>query len=265
MTETAPPPPAPQAVTAETWHYLQWLFAYQLLTVRQQVLTLSQKYDLHDEFGQPRFFVVRPPKLALNMAVGVISLAVNLLILVVAIRILMTTQSTLLALALIFGGNIVTSLIRVLLAPFRDIDVYTDSSERFRVLRLTQDNKLGLHYWFTIYDAQHQPVARARRHALAGIFRRSWTAETMDGRRICRVQEDALMLALLRRYFGTLWGLLRTNFDVLLPDGRHVGEYNRKLTLTDQYVLDLRADPDFLVDRRVTLALAILLDSAEGR
>jgi hypothetical protein len=44
-----------------------------------------------------------------------------------------------------------------------------------------------------------------------------------------------------------------------------MGEYNRKLTLTDQYVLDLRADPQYLLDRRVVLAVAILLDSAERR
>lgn len=265
MTETAPPPAAPPSVTAETWHYLQWLFSYNLLTVRQQVLTLSQKYDIRDELGQPRFFVVRPPRLALNMAVGSVALAVNLLILVLAFRILFNTHNTLLALGLIFAGNFVIGVIRVLLAPFRDINVYTDNSEQFLVLRLTQDNKLGWHYWFTIYDATHQPVARARRNALAGLVRRSWVAETLDGRPICRVREDSLVLALLRRYFGTMWGLLRTNFDVVLPDGRHVGEYNRKLTITDQYVLDLRADPDYLVDRRVALALAILLDSAEGR
>jgi hypothetical protein len=87
----------------------------------------------------------------------------------------------------------------------------------------------------------------------------------MQGEPICSVMEDSLWLALLRRYLGPLWGLLRTNFDIRLPNGTRVGEYNRKLTLTDQYVLNLTGDPYYLVDRRVALALAILLDTAEGR
>ncbi len=43
------------------------------------------------------------------------------------------------------------------------------------------------------------------------------------------------------------------------------GRYDRKLTLTDQYVLDLRPDAARLLDRRVALALAILLDTGESR
>jgi len=48
-------------------------------------------------------------------------------------------------------------------------------------------------------------------------------------------------------------------------DGVVIGDFNRKLTLLDRYVLDLRQDPDRRLDRRVALALGIMLDTGERR
>ncbi|MCC5875521.1 MAG: hypothetical protein JJU11_04810, partial [Candidatus Sumerlaeia bacterium] len=94
---------------------------------------------------------------------------------------------------------------------------------------------------------------------------RRWKVYTPSDGMICLVEEDSLMLAVLRRWLGSFWGLLRTNFDFRLPDGHRVGEFNRKLAIIDSYFLDLRQDPWYLIDRRVCLAMAILLDTAEGR
>jgi hypothetical protein len=44
-----------------------------------------------------------------------------------------------------------------------------------------------------------------------------------------------------------------------------LGEFNRKFTLFDRYVLDLSADPDRAFDRRVALALGVMLDTGERR
>ena len=257
-------PPVPGMAPA-VLQYLHWLFGYHVLTIKQKVLTLSQKYHVFDEQGLPRFYVVRPPRIALNVIAGVAGLLANLIFLILAIRQFMYAGNFAYALGLLIVGGYLSGIIRVLLAPFRDISVFTDESEQFPVLMVTQDNKIGLYYWFTIYDSSGQPVARAKRNLVSGMWRKTWTAETLDGRRICRMREDSLFLALLRRYLGPILGFLRTNFDVELPDGRRIGEYNRKLTLTDQYFLDLRGDPYYLIDRRVTLAMAILLDTGEAR
>ena len=48
-------------------------------------------------------------------------------------------------------------------------------------------------------------------------------------------------------------------------DEEVVGEFNRKFTLLDRYVLDLSADPGRALDRRIALALAIMLDTGERR
>lgn len=261
----APPQAAAPPLPPEAIHFLQRLFAFHVLTVRQKLFTLAEKYAVSDADGQPLFFVVRPPHIGQNILAGVGAFIGNVPFLILAFRLIFYQGEIVLALAALFVGGNLAALIRILLGPYRDVTVYTDESQQFPVLMMTQDNKFGLHRWFTIYDAVGNPVARAKRHVIKAIWRRRWEAETLDGRPICIVREDSFMLALLRRYFGPMYGLLRTNFDVLLPNGDRVGEYNRKLTLTDQYVLDVRQDGQFLIDRRVLLALAILLDTGERR
>jgi hypothetical protein len=81
--------------------------------------------------------------------------------------------------------------------------------------------------------------------------------------------EDSMVLSLLRRVLGSLFGVLRTNFLLVHQGGAEgesvFGEFNRKLTLLDRYVLDLSGDPERRFDRRVALALGIMLDTGEKR
>ena len=76
----------------------------------------------------------------------------------------------------------------------------------------------------------------------------------------------AQILSLLRRLIGPLFGLLRTNF-IFLPAGSEdvIGEFKRKFTILDRYVLDMSADPQRLMDRRIALALGLMLDTGERR
>jgi len=63
-----------------------------------------------------------------------------------------------------------------------------------------------------------------------------------------------------------LFGLLRTNFVIFQGESDLVvGEFNRKFTLLDRYVLDLNQDPRRQFDRRGALALGVMLDTGERR
>lgn len=258
--------PAAHPATDPQWYaYLQWMFSFHILNVRQKVFTIAEKYYVTDEHGQGRFYVVRPPHIGLNMVASLCAFAVMIVFLVTAYRLLFGAGQILPAiLVFIIGGNI-AALTRLLLAPYRDITIYTDETETVPVLRVTQENKLALYRRYAIHDAMGNLIAEARRNTIASVFRRRWKVYTPSDGMICLVEEDSLMLALLRRWLGSFWGLLRTNFDFRLPDGHRVGEFNRKLAIIDSYFLDLRQDPWYLLDRRVCLAMAILLDTAEGR
>jgi hypothetical protein len=70
--------------------------------------------------------------------------------------------------------------------------------------------------------------------------------------------------------FVNLAGLLiKTDFDFVATDAsrntRKIGSFNRRMSFFEKYVLDLSADTGRIVDRRVGLAVAVLLDTAEKR
>jgi len=70
----------------------------------------------------------------------------------------------------------------------------------------------------------------------------------------------------MRRFVGPLFGLLRTNFKIMSPCFLNVfGQFNRRMTVLDKYVLDLTFDPGRTLDRRIAVALGIMLDTGEYR
>ena len=64
-------------------------------------------------------------------------------------------------------------------------------------------------------------------------------------------------------------GFLRANFILVTPqpDNTEItrGEFNRNFTVLDRYVLDLTRDRPRLIDRRIAIALGVLLDTGEHR
>ena len=77
------------------------------------------------------------------------------------------------------------------------------------------------------------------------------------------------LLSLLRRFLGPMLGFLRANFILVVPraDNTEItrGEFNRNFTLFDRYVLDLSRDRPRMIDRRLAIALGVLLDTGENR
>ncbi len=254
------PPIAPEWIAA-----LRAIFHYDVLHIRQELLTLSQKYHVTDEWDQPRFFVVRPPRLALNLLLNICVSIIRFGILFWAVSMFMRGENPGMVIAVLIFTNFWLAIVHVLLAPYRHIEVFSDESQSWRLLTITQDNKLALWRQYTLFDCFGNEVARMKRNTIASIMRRDWEVETPTGEMIMRVREDSWARALMRRYMGPLFGVLRTNFNFEYPDGKVFGFYDRKLTLTDQYVLDLRGDSHHLIDRRVSLAMSILLDTAESR
>ena len=98
------------------------------------------------------------------------------------------------------------------------------------------------------------------------IIRKRWQVFDAQEKLVCVAKEDSIILSLLRRYLGPLFGVLRTNFVLVAPDGeQRFGEFNRKMTLLDRYVLDLTEDEGRMFDRRLALALGVMLDTGERR
>lgn len=156
----------------------------------------------------------------------------------------------------------------VMIYPKRHINIYSDKEKQHIILKVYQDQKFAVvNHRFTVADDSGNVLGVIRKNMLTDIFRKAWKVYDAAGEKlILLAREDSIIKSMLRRVMGPMLGLLRTNFVLLRPRSEEVlGEFNRKFTLRDQYVLDLSADTTREVDRRLAVALAILLDTGERR
>jgi uncharacterized protein YxjI len=161
-------------------------------------------------------------------------------------------------------GNELFFIRRLLLALRRHIYVYTDKSQQQLLITVKQDRIIEfINRHFTALDEQGKVIGRFRRKNIISILRRTWHILDADGRKIGDAIEDSWGKSLFRR-FGPLGKYLKTDFIIHIGD-RLVGKYIRRWTIFDKYVFDLTMDSGRSFDRRLAVALGVLLDTAEGR
>ena len=155
----------------------------------------------------------------------------------------------------------------VMISAKRHVTFYRDQSKREKLLTILQDKKFQpITMTYTIRDARGRIIAKLGKNWLFNAFRKRWYVWRPTGAVQFLAKEDSVILSLLRRFLGPLFGLLRTNF-IILPAGTEdvIGEFKRKFTILDRYVLDMTADQQGLMDRRVAIALGVMLDTGERR
>lgn len=159
-----------------------------------------------------------------------------------------------------------------------DITIFDDDSRRVRLLVLRQERRFGpSKKRFALVDAASQRLhARIVRDIGESPFRSGWHAQDPNGRTVVTAREDKPAISMAKRllsflpYFEHIEATSLADFDLMVTarDGtdRIVGSFDRDLrSLGDKYTLDLRGDPDRHLDRRIALALGIILDTEEGR
>jgi len=158
-------------------------------------------------------------------------------------------------------------VVAIWLSPKRHIFIYPDDTKSDLLLEVFQDQKLHfIRGTYTVRDPREGVLGQFRKNYLYNLYRKRWDGFRPDGTPLVVAREDSLILSLLRRFLGPMLGLLRTNFVYLRPGtDKVIGEFNRKVTLFDRYVLDLTADRARELDRRMAIVLGILLDTGERR
>jgi len=248
------------------------VFDRDIFLLRQQLLKISEKYDVGDEQGNKLVFVERPAHFLRNFGAVLAAFAV----LMVAIWLMGSVADAaqpgstirmivaLVGILLIFVG---APAVGIALSVKRHVSFYRDESKRDRLLEIKQDKKFQpIMATYTVRDARGRPIARFGKNILFNLIRKRWYVWAPNGELQFLAKEDSVILSLLRRLIGPLFGLLRTNF-IFLPAGSEdvIGEFKRKFTILDRYVLDMSADTQQLMDRRIALALGVMLDTGERR
>lgn len=247
-------------------------FAGDRFGLKQKILALSPKYYVCDPNGVELMFVHRPVHTLRSLVAmfGALGAAV------VAGAVLGYVASLLPSPASVVMGILAASaafaaflVVAIKLSPKRHVTFYESEQEQRVLLTVLQDQK---HAWiratFTVKDANGVTIARFAKNHLYDFFRKRWHVYLGESETPSFLAlEDNIVKAIARRLLGTLYGLLRTQFIVTRADDESyaIGEFTRQFTLFDRYALDLARDPERTLDRRIAVALGVMLDTGERR
>jgi uncharacterized protein YxjI len=230
--------------------------------LRQKVFAISEKYSISDENGSPILWIERPARIMR----GLLAISTGLAITALSIYGLIALPSGV-GLAAMVVGIPCAFVATIALNPKRHVTFYGDEEKTEELLKAYQDQRFVLlRATYSVALPDGTQLAKFEKNYIHNILRKKWTVYRTDGSVWAVAKEDSIMLALLRRFLGTFYGLLRTNFIICRGESEDVlGEFNRKMTLLDHYVLDMSSDSGRYLDRRVAAALGVLLDTGESR
>ncbi len=257
----APRPPSPGVDPA---------FDRDVFLLRERVFSVRTKYVVLGQEGAPVLYVERPTypvRTVVAYLVAAIAGIVALGWIAGLARAAGSVASVPLLVLAYPVALVVFVVVSMSLRPLRHVTVFRDESRAETLLRVLQDQRVALvTRTYTVLAKSGEPLARLRKTYIHNVIRKRWYVETPRGEAVARAIEDSIVLSLLRRLLGPFFGFLRTNFVLVRGTDEEVfGEFNRKFTLFDRYVLDLSADPERTFDRRIALALAVMLDTGERR
>jgi uncharacterized protein YxjI/DNA-directed RNA polymerase subunit RPC12/RpoP len=268
----------PMAAVPEAWEPPDGVaggpFDYDRFLINQKRVSISEKYYVFDDRQNPILFIERPAHLLKNLfalMVGLVFAMVGTVVCLIPVAALDNPQTRWIGwVAFLIGLPLMvaaTIALLIWLLPKRHVYIYTDDSKTHLLLEVLQDQKVSfIRATYTIRDPQEGTLGQFRKNYLYNIFRKRWDVFRPDGSPLVVAREDSLILSLLRRFLGPMLGLLRTNFVFYRPNTETIiGEFNRKATLFDRYVLDMSADRSHELDRRLAVALGVLLDTGESR
>jgi uncharacterized protein YxjI len=259
------PPAAARAVSprAAPVESQDSVFERDRFLMRQRVFTIHEKYEIWDEEGRPILFVERPGHYLRNLGALFGGLLAGALATAPFFWLGERIQSAAPMVLAVVAAAVAFVLVLGLLAKKRHVHFYRDDSRRELLLEVLQDQKLAfLTHTYTVNEPGGRTLARLSKNLLTDIFRKKWNVWSPDGRPLWEAKEDSVLMALVRRFLTRLVPLC---FIFCLPGGQVVGEFNRKFTILDRYVLDLSGDSGRALDRRVALAMGVMLDTGERR
>ena len=248
------------------------VFTLDYYTVRQQMLVMTaEKYDILDRSGTPVLFAERPAHALHNFAAlfgsGAAAVAVGAGFVWLGDKLPDTGGFP----ALIYFVIGVTAVLATFLYGMarlgkkRHMTCYADASKTTKYFEVKQNETVsGLTATYAVQDEAGRPLAAISKNALTDVFRKKWIVrDPRSGRVILVAKEDSIVRALLRRLVSKLvllhFVICQGESDVVL------GEFNKEFKIRDVYNLDLAKDGLKVIDRRIAVAIGLLLDTGERR
>jgi len=144
-----------------------------------------------------------------------------------------------------------------------DIRVFRDETKERELFRIGQENFMNFTGKFNVIESGTEKVlGHLKREGIRSLINDEWAILTPDKEKIGKAVTDSLIkeFARIKRLKS-----IPHRYKIYI-DGERVGTYKQRfLSLKKAYRLQVTDDPDFSLDRRLLLSLAICLDAVEER
>ena len=148
-----------------------------------------------------------------------------------------------------------------------ELKFFNDDTQTQEIIRLVPRSILDVSVAYDVYDsASNQKVGVLKRQGLkSALLQDTWIIMDPQDREVGQVQEDSAFLGFLRRYVENVAMFLPQKFHATM-NGTPVALYARHRNFfTSRMDLDFSADANGLFDRRLGLAMAMLLEVVERK
>ncbi len=154
-----------------------------------------------------------------------------------------------------------------------DIRFYLDEAKTTELLRIKARQRFDPRATYDVTDETGTKIGEISKVFGASLLRSTFRISDADGEELCVSTEKNLGVALLRRAVGFIpyvenvanWLPIPYHF-VFKRDDEILGENTRQLgKLRDIYTIDMSADSQRTIDRRLVLALAVGQDALQAR
>ncbi|HEY7404674.1 MAG TPA: hypothetical protein VIB39_14205 [Candidatus Angelobacter sp.] len=160
-------------------------------------------------------------------------------------------------------GNALAFLRKKVFTLKDEIRVFTDETQSLELLHIKARKIID---WGTAFDVtdsiNHQRVGVLKRQGWKSVLRKEWLIMDATEQEIGRIQEDSMVLALVRRFVLALIPQTYT-FEIA---GQAVGTAEQNWNLfAPKMRVDFSGDMGKQLDRRLAVAAVVLLMAVEGR
>jgi hypothetical protein len=147
------------------------------------------------------------------------------------------------------------------LAIREDLRFFADESESEELFRVKARQVVDVGGRYDVTAPAGERIGVLQRRLAQTLFRTTWTILGPDDGTLAEVTESSTARAIFRRVVDVP---LLYHFSISV-EGTRVGEVRRVLTLRDRYVMTLEGDSERRIDRRLAVALLVVLDALQAR
>lgn len=153
-----------------------------------------------------------------------------------------------------------------------DIRFYTDDSKSHELLRIKARQRFDPRARYDVTDANGK-IGEIQKVFGASLLRSTYALFDSSGAEVARAQEHSIAVALIRRVLEFIpyieavanWLPIPYHFD-FVRGSQVLGTHKRQpFKFRDTYTIDLTADADRTLDRRLILAIAVGMDALQAR